>query len=307
MKIVFMGTPDFACEALKAIKNHGDDIALILTRADKPKGRGYVMTPSPVKQLAMSYGIPVLTPKTLRDGEICKTLADIKADVFIVAAYGRILPKEVLDMPEYGCINIHASLLPAWRGAAPINRAVMSGDSVGGVTIMYMDEGIDTGDIILQKKVEIDPQMNAGEYHDILARLGGEAICEYLDMLENGKVTRTKQPEIGISYAQKIEKSESLIDFSQSAKAVHDLIRGLAPAPCAYAVLHGKRVKFCKAHVGTLCGNAGSTLAFDDGGITVACNGGSIVVEILQPEGKKAMTAAEFLRGNRLNIGESWA
>lgn len=307
MKIVFMGTPDFACEALKSIKEHGDDIALVLTRADKPKGRGYVMTPSPVKQLAMSYGIPVLTPKTLRDDGICQTLADVGADIFIVAAYGRILPKEVLDMPKYGCINIHASLLPAWRGAAPINRAVMNGDTLGGVTIMHMDEGIDTGDMILQKKVEITPQMNAGEYHDILARLGGEAICEYLDMLKDGNVTRTKQPETGISYANKIEKSESLIDFSQSAKDIHNLIRGLAPAPCAYAVMHGKRVKFCKAHIGTLCGDAGTTLAFDDGGMTVACGDGSIVVEEMQPEGKKIMTAAEFLRGNRLNIGELWA
>lgn len=307
MKIVFMGTPDFACEALKAIKEHGDDIALVLTRADKPKGRGYVMTPSPVKQLAMSYGIEVLTPKTLRDDEICKTLADVKADVFIVAAYGRILPKEVLDMPKYGCINIHASLLPAWRGAAPINRAVIGGDTVGGVTIMYMDEGIDTGDMILQKKVAIDPEMNAGEYHDILAHLGGEAICEYLDMLKDDKVTRIKQPECGVSYAQKIEKSESLIDFSQSAKDIHNLIRGLAPAPCAYAVLHGRRVKIRKSHIGTLCGTAGSVLDIDNGGITVACGDGSIVVEILQPEGKNSMTASEFLRGNRLNIGESWA
>lgn len=307
MKIVFMGTPDFACEALRAIKEHGDEIALVLTRADKPKGRGYVMTPSPVKQLALSYGIEVLTPVTLRDEEIQNTLSAVGADLFIVAAYGRILPREVLDMPKYGCINIHASLLPAWRGAAPINRAIMNGDTVGGVTIMHMDDGIDTGDMILQKQISIDPEMNAGEYHDALARLGGEAICEFIDLLQQGGVTRTKQPECGVTYAQKIEKSESHIDLTQSATKVHDLIRGLAPAPCAYAVMHGKRVKLCKAYVCDMCGEAGATLSADNDGIVIACGSGSIKVVSVQPEGKGVMTAAEYLRGNRLGVGELWA
>lgn len=304
MRIVFMGTPEFACEALRALKEHGEDIALVLTRADKPKGRGYVMTPSPVKQLALSYGIEVITPKTLRDTEIQQTLSAVGADMFIVAAYGRILPPEVLSMPKYGCINIHASLLPAWRGAAPINRAVMNGDTVGGVTIMHMDEGIDTGDMILQKKTDITPDMTAGEYHDILARLGGCAICEYLDLLKEGKTTRTKQPCDGISYAEKLEKSESHIDFTRTSKEVFDLIRGLAPAPCAYTVIGGRRVKICKASIGSAEGEAGKVVSVDSDGIVIACGDGSICALSVQPEGKGVMTAAEFLRGNRISAGE---
>ncbi len=307
MKVVFMGTPEFAGTALRAIISHGDEIALVVTRADKPKGRGYVLTPSPVKELAMQYGIPVITPATLRDAEVQKVLRGVNADVFIVAAYGKILPQEVLDMPRLGCINIHASLLPELRGAAPINRAIMRGDAVGGITIMYMDAGLDTGDIILQKSMEIPPEMNAGEYHDAMADLGGKAICEYLDAAAKGTVPRTKQPDGSFSYADKIDKSEAAIDFNKSNKDIHNLIRGLAPFPCAYAMYKGRRIKFCAAVLCDKSGAAGTTLSADSDGIVIACSKGSIRVTEVQPEGKGRMTADQFLRGNRVTSGEVWA
>ena len=303
MRIVFMGTPDFALTALEAIYQAGHDIALVVSQPDKPSGRGYVLTPSPVKKFALEKGIEVITPKTMRDEETANILRSVNADVFVVAAFGKILPQNILDIPPHGSICIHASLLPALRGAAPINRAVMEGHTEGGITIMYMDAGIDTGDIILQRSIPITENMTAGEYHDEMARLGGELILEYLSLASEGKATRTPQTEEGSSYAAKIDKKEAYEDFSRSAKQTHDRIRGLAPYPGAYAVLNGKRIKFLGSFVSNGTGAPGTVISTENG-IEIACKEGSVTITHLQPEGKGKMDYASFLRGNSVKKGD---
>lgn len=231
MRIVFMGTPAFAAEALRALcEDGGHDVALVVTNPDKPSGRGHKLTPPPVKDYALSRGIEVFQPLTLRDESARETLRAVGADVFIVAAYGKLLPPEILALPPLGCVNIHASLLPRWRGAAPINRAVMAGDAVGGVTVMYMAEGLDTGDMILKKELPIPPQMTAGEYHDRLAVLGGEAINEYLALAASGTVPREKQDDASATYAAKLTDDDRRLDFAAAAQG------GLQPHPRPLAV-----------------------------------------------------------------------
>ena len=303
MRIVFMGTPDFALTALEAIYQAGHDIALVVSQPDKPSGRGYVLTPSPVKKFALEKGMEVITPKTMRDEETAEKLRSAKADVFVVAAFGKILPQNILDIPPHGSICIHASLLPALRGAAPINRAVMEGHTEGGITIMYMDAGIDTGDIILQRSIPITENMQAGEYHDKMAVLGGELILEYLSLAAEGKVTRTPQPAEGSSYAPKIDKKEAYEDFSRTAKQTHDRIRGLAPYPGAYALLNGKRIKFLGSVISSGTGAPGTVLSTENG-IEIACASGSVTITHLQPEGKGKMDYASFLRGNSVKKGD---
>ncbi len=298
MKIVFMGTPEFAKTALQALVEAGHEIPLVITQPDKPKGRKYVMTPSEVKVYALDAGLRVETPASMRTPEAEELLRQVNADVFIVAAYGKILPKNILDLPPLGCICIHASLLPAWRGAAPIQRAVMNGDSVGGVTMMYMDEGIDTGDIILQKRIDISPTMTAGDYHDEMARLGAEAVLDYLRLAEIGSVPRMKQ-EGHSCYAEKITGEDLLVSFEETAIQTHNRIRGLAPAPCAYCVLDGKRVKLHASQPASGKGEPGQILRADKTGIEVACKEGSVILKTLQPEGKKPMDAASFANGIR--------
>lgn len=302
MKIVFMGTPEFAVASLSAICESGNEVVLCLTQPDRPKGRGYVLTPSPVKEYALSHGISVITPKTLRDESVQDLLRGANADMFIVTAYGKILPQAVLDMPILGCFNVHASLLPSLRGAAPINRAIMNGCEVGGVTMMYMDAGIDTGDMILQKKMPIPADMDAGAYHDALALLGKEALKEFLSLAEKGSIPRIKQDDSLSSYAPKIENSDMKIDFSLPAKNVSDLIRGLSPAPCAYCFIGGRRIKVRRAIISDGRGKAGTVISLDKG-IEIACGEGSIIITELCPEGKGVCEAASFLRGNRLEIG----
>lgn len=303
MRIVFMGTPDFALTALKSICEAGHDVALVVSQPDKPSGRGYALTPSPVKKYALEKGIEVVTPTTMRDEAAENMLRAVNADVFVVAAYGKILPQNILDIPPHGCICIHASLLPALRGAAPINRAVMEGHTEGGITIMYMDAGIDTGDIILQRAIPISENMTAGEYHDKMAVLGGELIKEYLELAEKGLVTRTKQPEEGASYAAKIDKKEAFEDFSLPASQVHNRIRGLSPYPGAYAFFNKKRIKMLFSFVSDGAGAPGTVLSTDKG-IEIACGEGSVVITQLQPEGKGKMDYASFLRGNTVNKGD---
>ena len=298
MKIVFMGTPVFAKTALEALVQAGYEIPLVITQPDKPKGRKYVMTPSEVKSYALSVGLRVETPTSMRTAEAEEMLREVNADVFIVAAYGKILPKNILDLPRLGCICIHASLLPAWRGAAPIQRAVMNGDTEGGVTMMYMDEGIDTGDIILQKKLAISPTMTAGEYHDHMARLGAEAVLEYLQLAENGTVPREKQAE-NSCYAEKITAEDLYVTFEETACQTHNRIRGLAPVPSAYCMLDGKRIKLHESVPGNGVGVPGQIIRADKNGIEVACAEGSVILKSLQPEGKKPMDAASFINGIR--------
>ena len=296
MKIVFMGTPEFACAALQALLDDGQDVALVLTQPDKPKGRGYALTPSPVKVLAQDAGLRVETPSTLRTPEAEELLRSIGADLFVVAAYGKILPASILHIPPMGCVNVHASLLPAWRGAAPIQRAVLNGDRVGGVTMMYMDEGLDTGDIILQRSMEIPPEMTGGDYHDAMALLGGEALREFLRLAESGSIPRRPQ-EGDFTYAAKIEKADQLVTFRETAEQTHNRIRAMAPAPSAYSFLNGKRVKLHASHTGSGSGEPGEILSAGKDGIEVACGEGSVLLTVLQPEGKGKMDAASFWNG----------
>lgn len=296
MRIVFMGTPEFAVYALRALVEDGQEVVCVLTQPDKPKGRGYVMTPSEVKAYALEQGLRVETPETLRTEEAERFLRSLDADLFVVAAYGKILRKNILDIPPMGCVNVHASLLPAWRGAAPIQRAIMQGDKVGGVTMMYMDEGMDTGDIILQKSMDIPENMNAGEFHDGLAELGAEALKEFLHLAESGNIPRRKQPE-EFTLAPKITAEDQFVSFTETAKQTHDRIRGLAPAPSAYALLNGKRVKLHSSVIGTGKGKPGTVLSAGKQGIEVACSDGSIILTSLQPEGKGKMDGASFANG----------
>lgn len=296
MKIVFMGTPEFACAALQVLIEDGQDVALVLTQPDKPKGRGYALTPSPVKSLAQSAGLRVETPSTLRTPEAEALLRSVGADLFVVAAYGKILPASVLEIPPMGCVNVHASLLPAWRGAAPIQRAVLNGDRVGGVTMMYMDEGLDTGDIILQRSMEIPPDMTGGEFHDAMASLGGEALRDFLRLAESGTIPRRPQ-EGEFTYAAKIEKADQLVTFRETAVQTHDRIRAMAPAPSAYSLLNGKRVKLHASRVLKGNGAPGEILSAGKEGIEVACGEGSVLLTVLQPEGKGRMDAVSFWNG----------
>lgn len=299
MRIVFMGTPTFAVSALRTLAEDGQEIALVLTQPDKPKGRGHASTPSEVKQYASAQGLRVETPATLRSPEAQQLLREVNADLFVVAAYGKILPKAVLEMPKYGCVNVHASLLPAWRGAAPIQRAVMAGDTVGGVTMMYMDEGLDTGDIILQRSMDIPSDMTAGEYHDALCELSAEALRHFLRLAENGSIPRQKQPA-SFTYAAKIEKEETYVSFRETAKQTVNRIRGLEPFPCAFALLNGKRIKLhqaCIEQESGVYGEPGTLLSAKQDGITVACADGCVRLLSLQPEGKGRMDAFSFANG----------
>ncbi len=294
-KIVYMGTPDFAVEPLKRICADGHNVSLVLTQPDKPRGRGMQLQASPVKSFALEQGIEVFQPTTLKDEEVQKRIINEQADYIIVAAYGKILPKAVLDAAKYGCVNIHASLLPRHRGAAPINRAIMEGDKVGGVTVMYMAEGLDTGDMILKSEMEIPEDMTAGEYHDALATLGAESISEFLT---EDKHLREKQDDSLATYAAKIEKSETEISFDDTNINVYNKIRGLSPYPCAFAVIGGKRMKLIEAKKCSGSGAVGSVIKADANGIEIACRDGSVLITKIQPEGKKAMTAAAYLAGN---------
>lgn len=303
MRIVFMGTPDFAVASLEALCESGHDIVLVVTQPDRPKGRGYTLTPSPVKQYAIEKGIDVISPASLKDEDVIKTLEDTNADLFIVTAYGRILSKRILNIPKLGCVNVHASLLPRWRGAAPINRAIMCGDKVGGVTIMYMDEGLDTGDMIVRVPIEIDDNWTAEEYHDKLAEVGKSALKDFLKLAEVGDIPREKQDEALVTYASKIGNEDAYLTFAESATDTRNRIRGLSPFPGSYFFMNGKRFKVRNAFVADGCGEIGTVLSTDKGGIEIACAEGSVVITKLCPEGKDVCDAESYLRGNKIEIG----
>ncbi len=301
MKIVYMGTPDFAVPALRALAEK-HEVAAVFTQPDKPVGRKQILTPPDVKVCAQELDIPVCQPASMKTTEALELLKSFAPDVIVVAAYGQILPQAVLDVPKYGCVNIHGSLLPKYRGAAPIQQAVLNGDSVTGVTTMLMDAGLDTGDILLVKETPIGENETSAELFDRLSVLGGELIIETLAALENGTVDPKKQDESLATHTSKIDKSLCPVDFSRSALQIHNQIRGLYSWPVATAQIGGKRVKIHRAKIAEGSGRAGEILSVKP--LVIACGEGAIELSELQPEGKKKMTAEAFAAGHKLKIGE---
>jgi methionyl-tRNA formyltransferase len=304
LRLVFMGTPDFAVPTLAAIIGSGHDVAAVYTRAPQPAGRGMELRPSPVEREARRFGIEILTPKTLRLPEAQDGFRAHGADAAVVVAYGLILPKPILDAPPLGCYNLHASALPRWRGAAPINRAVMAGDTETAVVVMKMAEGLDTGPMAMAERFAIGPDMTAGELHDQLGRLGADLMVRALGALERGSLQLTPQPEAGVTYAAKIDKNETRIDWTKPWNAVHDHCRGLSPFPGAWFELPGPgalaRIKVLRTTRGEGSGAPGTVT---DDQLTVACGDGAVRILELQRAGRQPMKAEEFLRGTPLAAG----
>jgi methionyl-tRNA formyltransferase len=309
LRLIFMGTPDFAVPTLSALADHGHEIAAVYTRAPKPGGRrGLALQPTPVEQEARRRGFPVLTPKTLRSDEAIAEFRAHNADAAVVVAYGMILPQAILDAPRLGCYNLHGSLLPRWRGAAPINRAIMAGDAETGVMVMKMDAGLDTGDVVMAERLPISDAMTASDLHDKLAPLGADLMVRAMAALERGALTLAKQAEDGVTYAAKIEKAEARIDWTKSAHAVLRHIHGLSPFPGAWSEVQvdgeAVRVKILRCALADGSGAPGTVL---DDHLTVACGEGAIRITLLQRAGKAPMQAADFLRGTPLKRGASFS
>jgi methionyl-tRNA formyltransferase len=301
LRLVFMGTPDFSVPTLLGVSGSGHEIVAVYTRAPRPAGRrGLEVTPSPVEREARRLGLPVLTPGTLRTPEAEAAFRHHDADAAVVVAYGLILPKPILDAVPLGSLNVHASLLPRWRGAAPINRAVMAGDAESGVSVMKMEEGLDTGPVALAERVAIGADMTAGELHDALAPLGADLMVRALGALERGTLTFTPQPATGITLAAKIAKAETRIDWSLPWQAVHDHCRGLAPFPGAWLEADGARIKVLRTTRGEGEGAPGTVL---DDRLTVACGAGAVRIVELQRAGRQPMKTLDFLRGTKVAPG----
>ena len=305
MKLVYMGTPDFAVPPLTALVEAGHEVAAVVTQPDKPKGRGKAVLMTPVKEKALSYGIPVYQPVKVREPEFVKTLADLAPDVIVVVAFGQILPKSILEIPRYGCVNIHASLLPKYRGAAPIQWAVIDGEKETGVTTMFMNEGLDTGDMLEKEVVPLDPKETGGSLHDKLSAVGGRLILSTLKGLEDGTLKGTPQTDEGSCYAKMLKKSLGDIDWTMGGAAIERLIRGLNPWPSAYTSLHGKTLKIWDADVtdreyGV---EPGTVAEVSKDQLIIQTGKGSLSVRSLQLEGKKRMDIQDFLRGYSLEKG----
>lgn len=302
-----MGTPDFALGSLRALYESGEEIIGVVTQPDKPRGRGYELTPPPVKVYALEKGIDVYQPQTLRGDDFASLLAELDPEMIVVVAYGKILPENVINYPKLGCINVHGSLLPEYRGAAPMQRAIIDGKEKTGITTMYMDVGLDTGDMLLKGECDINENDNFEDIHDRLMALGGEVLLDTVKLIKEGKAVRIKQDDSLSNYAAKIEKADCLIDFSKPAKAVHDQIRGLSPIPLSFThTADGKLLKVLEARVNMregVCGKAGEVVSLD-GGIEVACGEGSVLLLRVLPEGKGRMAAADFVRGRKVSLGD---
>lgn len=299
MKVIFMGTPDFAAVTLKTLMERGFDVCAAITQPDRVNARGNKVIPGPVKTLAESAGIPVYQPLSLRHGEGEEIFAKYRPDVAVVAAYGKILPASLLGMPRLGCVNVHASLLPAYRGASPIQTAIINGETVTGVTIMQLDEGMDTGDVLASEKVEIPPEMTAGELFDALASVGAELLAETLPKLDAGEITPLKQDESKATYAPMISKEAAFIDYNNSAGSIVNLVRGLNPNPTARTEINGSRLKVYKAAPGGETALPAGEAYEKDGAIAVACGDGrEVLLTEVQGEGGKRMDSAAFLRGH---------
>ena len=304
LRTVFMGTPDFALQTLQGLIDAGCDLVGVYTQPDRPKGRGKQMAAPPVKELARQHGIPVYQPQKLRQPEVVAELEALDPDLIVVVAYGQILPKSVLDIPTHGCINVHASLLPKYRGAAPINKAIIDGATETGITTMYMDVGLDTGDMLVKNTLPIGPEETAGELHDRLAVLGRETMEETLRQLCTGTLQREVQDDTRSTYAPMMKKEDGRIDWSRSALDVHNLVRGLDPWPGAYTSLDGELLKLARTTPEDN-GDAppGTVIAADRDGVRIACGNGSLLVRELQLAGRKRLAAADFLRGCPLQPG----
>ncbi len=308
MRILFMGTPEFALFSLRALVEAGMNVVGVVTQPDQPKGRGYVLTPPPVKVFAQERGIPVYQPERLKNGAFDETLAKINPDLIVVTAYGKILPESLLNYPKYGCVNVHGSLLPEYRGAAPMQRAILEGKKETGITTMLMDEGLDTGKMLLQARVPIEENDNFETIHDKMGEAGAPLLVETIEKIVAGTITPVEQDGSKATYAAKIEKEDCKIDFSKSARGVHDQIRALSPVPLAFTRLpDGKLLKVAASELTTEKFDpvpAGTVVSISGGAITVACGEGAIRLLELIPEGKSRMSAAAFVNGRKIAVGD---
>ena len=305
MNIVFMGTPEFAVPCLQRLIDEKHNVLGVFTQPDKPKGRGHKIQFPPVKELAVKYDIPVFQPQKMKDGEALKILKELNPELIIVVAYGKILPKEILELPKYGCVNMHASVLPKYRGSAPIQWCVLNGEKISGVTSMQMDVGLDTGDMLLCKTCEIGDDDTAGDLHDKLSLIGADVMSETISMIENNSLSPKKQDDTKSTYAPMLTKELCPVDWSKSAKEIHNQVRGLSPWPVATSVLNGKKFKIYKTTISGKSNKKPGEIVNTDNTISVCCGDGNCInIDILQTEGKKAMSSADFLRGNHIEIGE---
>lgn len=302
MRIVFMGTPDIAAESLQAVIAAGHDVCGVFTREDKPVGRKQILTAPPVKQVALAHGIPVFQPKTLRDGSADDILRELAPELIIVVAYGRILPLSVLELPRYGCINLHVSLLPKYRGSAPVQWAVINGDTQTGVTIMQLDEGVDTGDILRVEPVEIGENETAGELFERISALGAKTLCETVEAIGKGEVKPVPQDHSQASHAPQLTKEMGYFDFSEDARILHNRIRGLNPWPVASFVCGEKRVKVLRSTLRDENGIPGSILSLKP--LVVACKTGALCLDEVVPEGSRPMSGEVWAMGKRFSVGD---
>lgn len=304
MNIIFMGTPDFAVPCLKILQQSGHNIQAVFTQPDKPKGRRQILTPPPVKETALALGLRVLQPPTLRDGAAERDIRALNPELIVVVAYGKILPASILSIPKYGCVNIHGSILPKYRGASPIQSAILCGESVTGVTAMQMDAGMDTGDILLCEETQIGATETAGELFDRLAPMGAAVLAKTVSAIQAGTLTPVRQEEAAATYCKMLDKSLSPIDFSHPAAEIHHQILGLSPWPAAKTTVHGKGLKVLRSAVSDCRGGRPGELVRCDGRMIVSCGDGNCV-EFLEvcPDGKKQMAASDYLRGAKLEPG----
>jgi methionyl-tRNA formyltransferase len=306
-RVIFMGTPEFACPTLRLLIERGEQVVAVVTQPDRPKGRGQQTLPPPVKVLAESHGIPVLQPHRVRVPEAIAEIRALEPELIVVVAFGQILPKALLDIPPLGCINVHASLLPRYRGAAPLNWCIINGETETGVTTMLMDVGLDTGDMLVKKATPIDPDEDAQSLHDRLSLLGAETMAATLELLDAGKLVPEKQDDSLTCYAPMLKKELGRIDWDKDPLTIKNLVRGVTPWPGAYSYLDGKMLKLFRVRTGSGAGAPGTVLAAGKQGLEVACQGGSIIVDELQLEGKKRLPAADFLAGYKVAAGTKLA
>ena len=303
MKIVFMGTPEFAVPCLQKIIDEGHEVVAVVTQPDKPKGRGKKLAMPPVKELALKYDIPVYQPLKAREESFVDTLKEMNPELIVVVAFGQILPKSILDIPKYGCVNVHASLLPRYRGAAPLNWVIINGEEKTGVTTMYMDEGLDTGDMILKSEIPLDDEITAGELHDKMMIDGAKVLKETIDLIEKGEAPREKQSNEDTCYSPIMNKSLGNIDWNKSAIDIHNLVRGINPWPSAYTTYEGQTMKIWKTKVidKNSDKDPGTIISVDKEGINVSTSEGILQIKEIQMAGKKRMEVPEYIKGNNIN------